>query len=281
MNMPITTLSTGSLHTYGISRVFELAAEAGFEAIEILVDHRWDSRQPAYLSRLSRENGLPIVAVHSPFVPSVPGWPSDPLGRLHKSAALARELGAGVVVTHLPLRVHGIKIEFFGLSKRPMILPIPLPVSGDYRRFLLNGLARFENEEGVRVGVENMPAKRILGRRVEIHSLNTLDALASLLGLTLDTTHLGTWQLNPVEVYERLKARIVHVHLSNFDGEEHRLPQEGHLPLAEFLQGLKRDGYEGAVSVELNPDVLQAEDEGQVRVHLQSAVVFCREHLDR
>ena len=279
--MPTITLSTGSLYTYGISRVFELAAEAGFEAVEILIDHRWDSRQPAYLRRLILESGLPIVAVHSPFVPHVPGWPSDPLGRLRQSAALARELGVGVVVTHLPLRIHGVRVEFFGLSERPIILPIPLPVSGDYRRFLLNGLAQFEDEEGVRIGVENMPAKRILGRRVEIYSLNTLDALASLPGLTLDTTHLGTWQLDPVEVYERLKARVIHVHLSNFDGEEHRLPQEGHLPMAEFLQRLKRDGYEGAVSVELNPDVLQAEDEGQVRAHLQSAVAFCREHLGR
>ena len=279
--MPTITLSTGSLYTYGISRVFELAAEAGFEAIEILIDHRWDSRQPAYLRRLILESGLPIVAVHSPFVPHVPGWPSDPLGRLRQSAALARELGVGVVVTHLPLRIHGVRVEFFGLSERPIILPIPLPVSGDYRRFLLNGLAQFEDEEGVRIGVENMPAKRILGRRVEIYSLNTLDALASLPGLTLDTTHLGTWQLDPVEVWERLKTRVVHVHLSNFDGEEHRLPQDGHLPVAEFLQRLKRDGYEGAVSVELNPDVLQAEDEGQVRAHLQSAVAFCREHLGR
>jgi sugar phosphate isomerase/epimerase len=279
--MPTITLSTGSLHTYGLARVFELAARAGFEAIELLVDHRWDSRHPTYLMRLSRESGLPIVAVHNPFVPRVPGWPSDPLGRLQRSAALARELGAGVVVAHLPLRLHGIKLEFFGLAKGPMLLPLPFPVSKDYDRFLQNGLARFEGEEGVRIGVENMPAKRVLGRRVDIHNLNTLDVLSSLPGVTLDTTHLGTWALDPVEVYERLKARVVHVHLSNFDGEEHRLPQSGHLPLAELLRRLKRDEYEGAVSVELNPDVLEAEDEGQVQVHLGRAAAFCREHLDR
>ena len=279
--MPIIALSTGSLHTYGISRVFELAAAAGFEAIELLVDHRWDARHPTYLMRLSGESGLPIVAVHNPFVPRVPGWPSDPLGRLQRSAALARELGAGVVVTHLPLRLHGIKLEFFGLAKGPMLLPLPFPVSKHYDRFLLDGLARFEDEEGVRIGVENMPAKRVLGRRVDIHSLNTLDVLSSLPGVTLDTTHLGTWDLDPVEVYERLKARVVHVHLSNFDGEEHRLPQSGHLPLAELLRRLKRDGYEGAVSVELNPDVLQAEDERLVRAHLRGAAAFCREHLGR
>jgi sugar phosphate isomerase/epimerase len=272
-------LSTGSLHTYGISRVFELAAEAGFEAIEILIDHRWDTRHPAYLSRLSHGSGLPIIAVHSPFVPAVPGWSSDPLGRLRESAALARDLGAGIVVTHLPLRIHAVRIEFFGLSRRPTNLPLPIPVSGDYRRFLENGLGRFEEEEGVRVGVENMPAKRILGRRVEIHSLNTLDALDNLSHLTLDTTHLATWGLDPVEVYGRSKKRVLHIHLSNFDGTEHKLPQEGQLPLGDFLRQLKRDGYDGAVSVELGPDVLQADDEERVRVHLRRAFTFCRERL--
>jgi sugar phosphate isomerase/epimerase len=279
MNMTILALSTGSLYTYGISRVFEIAAETGFDAIEILIDHRWDTRQPTYLKRLSTESGLPIVAVHSPFKPSVPGWPSDPLGRLRHSAALARELGAGVVVAHLPLRVHAVRLEFYGLSKRPMNLPLPIPVSGDYRNFLQNGLVRFEEEEGVHVGVENMPAKRILGKRVEIHSLNTHDAIASLPHLTLDTTHLATWGLDLLDVYERLKARVVHVHLSNFDGEEHRLPQAGHLPLAEFLQRLDQDRYAGAVAVELGPEVLQAEDEGWVQDHLKGAVAFCREHL--
>lgn len=277
--MTAIALSTGSLHTYGISRVFELAAEAGFEAMEVLIDHRWDSRHPAYLRRLSHESGLPIIAVHSPFVPSVPGWPSAPLGRLRESAALARELGAGIVVTHLPLRIHAVRIELFGLAKRPTNLPLPIPVSGDYRRFLLNGLLQFEEQEEVLVGVENMPAKRILGRRVEIHSLNTLDALDNLPHLTLDTTHLATWGLDPVEVYGRLGARVVHIHLSNFDGEEHKLPHDGHLPLAELLHRLKRDGYEGAVSVELRPDVLQADDEERVRVHLRRAFAFCREHL--
>ena len=46
--MPTIALSTGSLYTYGIARVFELAAEAGFDAIEVLADQRWDSRQPDY-----------------------------------------------------------------------------------------------------------------------------------------------------------------------------------------------------------------------------------------
>lgn len=41
--------------------------------------------------------------------------------------------------------------------------------------------------------------------------------------LTLDTTRLGTWDLDPLAIYERLKERVVHVHLSNHNGQEHQL----------------------------------------------------------
>jgi sugar phosphate isomerase/epimerase len=276
--MPTIALSTGSLYTYGLARVFELAAEAGFDAVEVMVDHRWDSRQPAYLQRLSRETNLPIAAVHNPFKPFVPGWPHDSVGRLQETVTLARQVGAAVVVAHLPLRIRGARVEFFGLRRRPMLLPIPLGGEKKYRSFLLNGLAQFEKDQGVKIGVENMPAKYLLGRGLDIHWLNDLETLAQMPHLTLDTTHIGTWGLDLLAVYERLKERIVHVHLSNFDGQEHRLPENGHLPLGELLGRLARDGYEGTVSLEVGPEALEAEDEGQVRAHLRRAVDFCHKH---
>ena len=215
--MPPIALSTGSLFTYGIARVFELAAEAGFDAVEVLADHRWDSRQPAYLRRISTDTGLPIVAVHNPFEPYVPGWPHDSLGRLQETVALARGVGAGVVVAHLPLRTRGARVEFFGLGRDALLLPIPLGGEKTYRDFLLDGLASFEAEHGVKIAVENMPAKWFLGRRLEIHWLNDVEALSQMPHLTLDTTHIGTWGYDLLAVYEQLRWRIAHVHLSNFN----------------------------------------------------------------
>jgi sugar phosphate isomerase/epimerase len=278
--VPTFALSTGSLYTYGIARVFQLAAEAGFDAIEVLVDHRWDSRHPTYLKRLCGEYSLPVAAIHSPFVPHVPGWPHDPLGRLHESAALARQMGTKIVVAHLPFRIQAARIELFGSRRAPFLLPIFLPNERDYRRFVLDGLARFEAEEGIWAAVENMPAKRILGRRLEIHSLNNAEALSRLPHLTLDTTHLGTWGLDILSVYEQLKNRIVHVHLSNFNGQEHRTPEDGQLPLRTLVQRLTRDRYQGAISIEANPESLQAEDDAQVLAHLRQAVRYCRESLN-
>lgn len=276
--MPTIALSTGSLYTYGLARVFDLAAEAGFDAVEVLVDHRWDSRQPAYLRQLTEKTGLPIVAVHNPFSLSVPGWPEDSLGRLCETAALAREVGAKVVVAHLPLRAGAVRIQFFGRRRMSLLLPLPFGGETDYRDFLLNGLAKFEADERMVIGVENMPAKQYLGRKVSIHWLNDPDTLMGIPHLTLDTTHIGTWGYDLLAIYERLKARIVHVHFSDFDAKEHRLPKNGHLPLEGLLQRLTRDGYEGAVSLEVGPEVLEAEDEAQVRSHLQTAVQFYRSH---
>jgi sugar phosphate isomerase/epimerase len=123
-----------------------------------------------------------------------------------------------------------------------------------------------------------MPARHILGRALDIHWLNTFEALSQMPHLTLDTTHMGTWGHDVLDAYERLKKRIVHVHLSDFDGHEHRLPGTGRLPLAGLLRRLSQDGYKGTVTLELGPEVLEAEDEGRVRAHLQQAVAFWREH---
>jgi sugar phosphate isomerase/epimerase len=274
-------LSTGSLYTYGIARVFELAAQAGFDGVEVLMDHRWDGRHPAYLRRVSRDTGMPIVAVHNPFVPHVPGWPTDSLGRLRASAAVAREVGARVVVAHLPMRMLAIKVELFGARLKPLLLPVPWPLrDGDYRRLFLHDLPAFEAAEGVRVGVENMPAKHLLGFRVDFHAFNNLEALDGFPHLTLDTTHLATWGLDVVEIYRRWKGRVIHVHLSNFSGgSEHLLPSRGQVPVADLLRLLAEDDYAGGVSVELHPEALEAEDEGKVLAHLRRELAFCREMI--
>ncbi len=273
-------LSTGSLYSYGTARVFELAAKAGYDGIEVLVDHRWDTRQPAYLRRLSADYGLPIVAVHSPFVVEVPDWPFDQLGRLRRTATLAQEVGASMVVTHLPFRFHTIGGYWHGYRPRRFRLPVPLPRREPYYHFLCNGLAELEAETGITIGVENMPSKQFLGLRINGYWFNSPAELDRFPHLTLDTTHLGTWDLDPLAVYEQLRERVVHVHISNYDGREHRSPPDGRLPLAEFLRFLSRDGYQGVITVECHPDALDAGDEAGCLAALRRALAFCRNHFE-
>ncbi|HDD23951.1 MAG TPA: sugar phosphate isomerase/epimerase [Chloroflexi bacterium] len=273
-------LSTGSIYNYGTARAFELAAQAGYDGMEVLVDDRWDTSQPAYLRRLSSEYGLPIMVVHSPFLPHIPDWPDSQLSRLQRSVTLAQELGAQMVVTHLPLKIHAISVQWYGRRSRRWMLPLPIPRRGPYYQFLKNGssLAALEAESGITIGVENMPAKRMGKMALNPYWFNVLSEMARFPHVTLDTTHLGTWGLNPVAAYDLLHERIVHVHLSNFNGQEHRLLTDGHLPLADLLRRMAIEGYTGTITVELDPHAWDVSDENRCLDGLRQALVFCRVH---
>jgi sugar phosphate isomerase/epimerase len=276
-------LSTGSLYTYGLDRVFGLAKEVGFDGIEVLVDGRWDTRQPDYLRHLIHRHELPVVSLHSPFhLIRVPGWEQDPLWRLKRTVELAEALGAQIVVAHPPLGWLRISLRVMGASKNRGFwvgLPLSWFVGRSYARWLCDELEDFQRETEVIVAVENMPRRRIGPLGFDLYQMTRLELLESFRHLTLDTTHLATHGIDIIQTYKRLADRVVHIHLSNYNGQEHRLPQDGHLPLAELLRCLNRNGYKGIVTLELQPDVLGDGDVDQVSANLQAAVDFCRRYL--
>jgi sugar phosphate isomerase/epimerase len=278
-------LSTGSLYTYGLDRVFGLAKKAGFDGIEVLVDGRWDTRQADYLKHLIERHGLPIVSLHSPFhLVQVPGWEQDPLWRLKRTVELAEALGAQVVVAHPPLGWLRISLRVTGASnKRDFWVGLPLSwfVGRPYARWLCDQLEGFQRDTEVIVAVENMPRRQIGPLGFDLYQMTRLESLERFRHLTLDTTHLATHGIDILQTYERLAGRVAHVHLSNYNGREHRLLQDGHLPLADFLRRLNQDGYGGIVALELQPDVLGAGDDNQVLANLWAAVDFCRGHFAR
>jgi len=258
-------LSSGSLYTYGLDRVFALAAEAGFDGIEVLVDMRFDTRQPAYLRRLVERHGLPVTSVHAPFWPArMHAWPHDYPGSLAAAAELAADMGAGIVVAHLPR-----------FSDRA------------YERWLRQDLAAWQRAHPQPViAVENMPVKWFRWwpfAPLDMWRLNRFAQWSAFPHLMLDTTHLATKRLDPLEIYPRVREQVAHMHLSNARRvgrrtSEHRRLEDGDLHLDAFLHHLAQDGYAGLVVVELDPRSLNAEDEDQVRVHLQRQIAFCREY---
>jgi sugar phosphate isomerase/epimerase len=271
--------STGSLYTYGLDRVFRLAREAGFDGVEIIVDNRLDTQDDAYLRRLQERHDLPILSLHSPFpLIAVDGWAWDEVTRTQRTVALAEALGVPTVVSHLPLRLH-IAVVQATLVERRLLLPILWPWGRSYARWLKADLPTWQQTLPVTVAVENMPCFWLGRRRWDVHLMNRVEEWGRFPHLTMDTTHLGTWGLDILTVYEQVADRVAHVHLSNYrDGQEHLRLDDGDLPLGAFLERL-RDRFQGTVTVELNPVSLEAEDENQVRAHLQATVEFCRRHI--
>lgn len=273
-------LSTGSLYNYALDRVFALARQAGFDGIEVIVDSRWDTRQAEYLRSVSAAQGLPVLSLHAPFMPGIQGWEEDPLSSLQRTVQLAAALGAGVVVAHLPMRWHWLGVQGSLFRSRRLRLPLFWPQARAYRQWLQqnrNELCCSVN--GVQVLLENMPAQRLLGIRLNLYELNHPDALMGFNGLVLDSTHLGTWGADLLAVYEQLKTRIKHVHLSDYDGREHRPPGKGHLPLAQLLQRMAADDYRGFIVVESGPEHLGAGQDARVEEALREALAFCQTYF--
>ena len=275
-------LSTGSLYNYSVDRVFAFAAEAGFDGIEMLIDHRWDTRQSDYLRRLMESHSLPIPALHSPFSRNCSGWGETESGAVARTAELATELSAQVVVHHLPMRFG---YAFLQAAGRNLLLPNPFDSGRQYATWLTEGYATLQSSTDVLLCIENLPAIRFLGRRVNparwnAHSRATLDEITRFPHITLDTTHLGTWGLDPLEVYDRWGKRVKHVHLSNFDGSEHRRPEDGSLRLNALLSRMAEDGYSYSISLELHPDALEAgAPDSRIVDLLRGSLYYCRKAI--
>mgnify|MGYP005849427943 CR=1 FL=1 len=249
-------LSTGSLYNLGLDRAFGLASSCGYDGVEVLVDARPDTYDPGYLRRLVKRWDVPVLALHTPFAPRVDGWEATSERRVERTVRLAQELGAEVVVAHAPLRWHIVRFQVhstWGQRGLHFILPLTNRAEERYQRWLQEELPALEESSGVTVGVENMPAGRMFGRRMRHYRITTVKECLSWRHLVLDTTHWGTWGVDPAEVYAQVRDLVVHVHLSDYDGREHRMPFVGHLGLERLVGALGATGYAGLVSVEVDP----------------------------
>lgn len=270
-------LSTGSLHTYGTARTARLAAEAGFDGLELMVDESWDTRDPEYLLEIGRAIPIPILSIHAPFRSRIAGWGGDEVARLGRSVELARAVGARTIVIHPPIRYHWLNLRYPPFVTVGLLTPIRR--ASPYGRWLTDELARYAEQAGVTIAIENMPRHRLGPRLVNLFEMNEIRDLRRFPALALDTAHIGTWGVNLLEAYELLADRVKHVHLSNYkDGRQHRLPQDGSLALGPFLAALRRRGYDGVIAVELEPDSVGAGDDRLVRERLRQSLAFCRQH---
>lgn len=286
---PTLTFSTGSLYTYGLDRSTALAAEAGFDGLEIMVDPRPETHDPDSLNALSDRYGLPILSLHAPFPRLViPGWDAAPVASITHTVALAEEVGAQHVVMHTPDRVRTRKLPLT-IKGQHVKYPWGAPLSAAIRGWMKRGgLQRLQTSTPVKVCVENMPTQYDIIRQIipglnqqALHYWNTLETWPEAhTFLTLDTTHWATHGIAPLDAYQAGGERVQHIHLSNFhNGQEHHLPQHGDLNLAEFLRTLAADGFSGHVVVEVKPPMLGAGDDDRVRANLAETVAFCRAAL--
>jgi len=233
MASPPVLFSSAAFFARPLSWTCRLAAESGYEGIEVMVTKDRESQDPARIRALAAEFGLRVGALHAPcLLLTRKVWGTDPIGKIDRSVDAAARAEIPVVVVHPPYRWQR-----------------------GFRRWLVDDLPLIEERTGVAVAVENMFPVRVGGRDLTFHSNQDLDALEGLHHLALDTSHAAVARHDLVEVRQRFGERLRHVHLSDNAGrgwDSHLPPGDGVLDLHAFLDDLVGSSYRGAVSLEVD-----------------------------
>jgi sugar phosphate isomerase/epimerase len=257
-------LSTASVWPQTAATAFTLAAELGYDGIEVMVWADPMSQDVPALRRRSVRSGVPIMAVHSPcLLITQRVWSPDPEVRLRRSVEAAQDLDARTVVVHPPFRWQRRYADSFA-----------------------DLVAELEDRSAVSIAVENMfPVRRGLGMRSMEMSAFKPSIDPTDVGhrhYTLDLSHTSAAHVDAMELAKRMGSGLTHVHLADGSGlskDEHMVPGRGDQPCAELCESLAAGGFAGQVVLEVS--TRRARGPAERVKDLAESLLFARLHLAR
>ncbi|NLG48627.1 MAG: sugar phosphate isomerase/epimerase [Chloroflexi bacterium] len=266
------SLSTGCLYHFTLRHTLALAADMGFDGVELVMGPEVWLRGAKYVRKLARETGLRVLSVHPTLLRSSPK--GGGAGRIADATEAALVLECPTIVAH-----------------GPGTLRWEAPEAQDWLRQVDVSRERL-NGNGARLALENPGWYCARDRQTVLAHLPVLQAFAHQhdLDVTLDTCHLGTSDMGLLEGYRLVRGRLANVHFSDlrprklrFDCHpvrtllsHHQMPGDGILPLQAMLADMQGDGYAGPVSMEISPLALQVWSPRQLRANLQRAIECVR-----
>jgi sugar phosphate isomerase/epimerase len=251
-------LSTASAYPQTCVDSFALAADLGYDGVEVMVWTDRVSQDAAALSALSGHYGVPVLAVHAPtLLVTQRVWGKDPWVKVDRACRMAADLGASTVVVHPPFRWQR-----------------------DYAVGFVEGVAQLAEEHGVAIAVENMYPWRARNREVLAYLPGWDPVPQPYRDVTLDLSHTATSGSDALQMAADLGERLRHVHLADGLGsakDEHLVPGRGNQPCGALLGRLGGQGWSGTVVVEVS--TRRCLDREERVGDLAEALAFARLHL--
>ncbi len=230
---PLVALSTASVYPESTANGFAIGSRLGYDAVEVMVGIDPVSQDVKAVKHLSEYHEIPVCAVHAPcLLITQRVWGTEPWGKLERSAEMAHEVGADVVVVHPPFRWQR-----------------------DYARNFVEGIAELEERTGIAFAVENMYPWRASKREMQVYVPHWNPSHHEYANTTIDLSHSATSKSDPVEMARALGDRLRHIHMT--DGtrsakDEHLVPGRGDQPCVELLEHLAESEFRGHIVVEIN-----------------------------
>lgn len=231
-------MSTSCVYPTGTRRAFELAAEAGYDGVEVMVTQDRVTQDADALRAFAAETGMDILSIHAPVLTRTAFvWGRDHREKLRRSAELAAAVGASTVVVHPPFR----------WQRR-------------YAGAFVDLVAELSETHGLELAVENMACFQSRGLRVQPFAFGYDPAPLGCAALTLDFSHAALAGEDSLEIATRYGDRLRHVHLCDGTApsprgaflDEHLLPGDGEQPVAEVLGLLRAADWSGSIVAEVH-----------------------------
>lgn len=233
MAIPSVTLSTTSVYPESSASAFELAAQLGFDGVELMVGVDPLTTDVDAIEKLSKYHRVPVLSVHAPVLLITQNtWGTDPWDKLRRSGEAAQQLGSDVVVVHPPFRWQR-----------------------EYGAGFEAGIRRLNKEMGVIYAVENMFPWRSVAGKMQMYLPSWDPTELDYDHLTLDLSHASTAQQHSLDLLHRWGDRLAHVHLTDGRGsfkDEHFLPGEGDQNAWEVVEELGAARYDGHIVLEVS-----------------------------
>lgn len=264
MVAPRLLFSTAAFFGRPLPGTFRRVADAGYDAVEVMVTKDPASQQGTTMRRLATDHGLTIAAIHAPaLLVTRRVWGVDPVGKIERAIREAHDAEVPLVITHPPYRWQHA-----------------------YRRWLDDELPVIEERTGVIVAMENMFPVHVGSRPIRLHANADLDQLEGLPDLVLDTSHAAVARHDLIEIRRRFGDRLRHVHLSDNAGrgwDSHLPPGHGVLAIDAFLDDLITSDFGGTVSLEVDLRTWMKDPQalGRIMVEMRERVQGRLDAVDR
>ena len=254
------SLSTSSVYPGSTASGFEAASRLGFDGVEVMVSIDEVSGDVDAVRALSDFHEIPVVSVHAPcLLVTQHVWGTEPWGKLHRSAEMALELGAEVVVVHPPFRWQR-----------------------EYARAFVDGIADLEAQYALTFAVENMYPWRTGRREFQAYAPGWDPRREDYNHVTVDVSHSSTAGVDVLALARDLGSRLAHIHLTDGSGsprDEHLVPGRGTQPTRAFLEHVAQSEFTGEIVIEIS--TRRAASQQAREDDLIESLLFARRHAAR
>jgi sugar phosphate isomerase/epimerase len=223
--------------------VCKMLKKSGVDGIELLIPNTVVTKDILLAKKILEQSSFPVLSIHQ----SLPFISATKLSEIHTLCKAAKILNTHVIVLHLEA------LGKFACNKK-----------------YIEDLHMLEKKYDVRFGLENSQKHILSVWHVHTWKQHVFSSFVKKLGfgIVLDTTHLAQTGADIVDFLKENKEEIINIHISDY--RKHAFSStlrplaythlpfgQGDLPLTRFLKLIKKERYQGLITMEIHHVTLQ------------------------